>query len=207
MSLAEYLHERYVQNRRVRLLAHHLTALIGKDTTILDVGCGDGSLAARIFEVRVDARIKGIDVLARNQSHIPVDLFDGQTIPHSDRSFDVVMLVDVLHHTEYPMVLLREAKRVARRHILIKDHLLDRPLAGPTLRFMDCVGNARYGVSIPHNYWPERKWREAFEEIGLEIAFWKKDLQLYPRVLDLFFGGSLHFIAQLDVNPSSRNQP
>lgn len=202
MSLLEYLHGGYVQHRRVRVLAQHLTALIGKNTTILDVGCGDGQLAARILEERVDVRIKGIDVLARNQAYIPVDLFNGQTIPHSDHSFDIVMLVDVLHHTEDPMILLRESVRVARGQILIKDHLLDRILAGPTLRFMDCIGNARYGVSLPHNYWPERKWREAFQETGLNIAFWNSDLRLYPKVLDLLFGGALHFITRLDIRPS-----
>lgn len=109
------------------------------------------------------------------------------------------MFVDVLHHTEDPMILLREAARVARRHIIIKDHLLDRLLAKPTLRCMDRIGNAQYGVATPYNYWHERKWRQAFEEVGLTVAFWKNDLHLYPKDLDLLFGGALHFIARLDI--------
>lgn len=113
------------------------------------------------------------------------------------------MFVDVLHHTEDPMILLREAARVARRHIILKDHLLDRPLAKPTLRFMDSIGNARYGVATPYNYWYERRWRQEFEEIGLTVTSWTSDLHLYPKVLDLFFGWSLHFIARLDVRKLS----
>ena len=129
MNLVEHFHRGYIQNRRARILAEHLSSLIPHSTTLLDVGCGDGRLSARILESRGDIVIKGVDVLARSQSYFPVDLFDGQTIPADDGSFDVVMFVDVLHHTEDPMILLREAARVARRHIIIKDHLLDRPLA------------------------------------------------------------------------------
>jgi len=199
MNPVEYFHRGFIQSRRVHVLTEHLSALISKGTTLLDVGCGDGRLSARILESRDDILIKGVDVLARSQTYFPVDLFDGQTIPTNDDSFDVVMFVDVLHHTENPMILLREAARVARRHIIIKDHLLDRPLAGPTLRFMDSIGNARYGVATPYNYWHEKKWRQAFEEVGLTVTFWKNDLQLYPNVLDLLFGGALHFIAKLEI--------
>jgi 2-polyprenyl-3-methyl-5-hydroxy-6-metoxy-1,4-benzoquinol methylase len=46
--------------------------------------------------------VRGIDIMARPTSHIPVDIFDGQTIPHPDKSFDVVSFVDVLHHTDDP---------------------------------------------------------------------------------------------------------
>ena len=204
MRLVEYFHRGYIQDRRVHVLAKQLSSLIPHDTTILDVGCGDGRLSARILESRDDTLIKGVDVLARSQSYFPVDLFDGQTIPASDGSFDVVMFVDVLHHTEDPMILLREAARVARRHIIHKDHLLDRSLAKPTLRFMDSIGNARYGVATPYNYWYERRWRQDVEEIGLTVASWTSDLHLYPKAFDLFFGGSLHFTARLDVSYPKR---
>lgn len=204
MNLIEHFHRGYIQNRRAHVLAEHLSSLIPHSTTLLDVGCGDGRLSARILESRGDIVIKGVDVLARSQSYFPVDLFDGQTIPADDGSFDVVMFVDVLHHTEDPMILLREAARVARRHIILKDHLLDRPLAKTTLRFMDSIGNARYGVATPYNYWYERKWRQAFEEIGLTVGFWASDLQLYPNILDLLFGGTLHFITRLDISVPER---
>ena len=43
------------------------------------------------------------------------------------------------HHTEDPLVLLREAARVAC-HIILTDHFLDRRLAKSTLRFIDPIG-------------------------------------------------------------------
>ena len=182
MNFLEYFHYGYIQDRRAHVLAEQLSSLIPHNTTLLDVGCGDGRLSARILDSRGDTVIKSVDVLARNQSYFPVDLFDGQTIPAADGSFEVVMFVDVLHHTEDPMILLREAARVVRRHIILKDHILDRLLAKTTLRFMDCICNARYNsYTASPPYWCERKWRQAFEEIGL-----------YPNILDSLFGGTLH---------------
>ena len=140
--------------------------------------------------------ITGIDVLVRDHTHIPVVKFDGTTIPFPDRSFDTVVFVDVLHHTNDPVLLLREAARVARNTIVIKDHTLDGFAAGATLRFMDRIGNRRYNVALPYNYWPKQEWLNAFEALGLTLRTWKSKLDLYPRSVDWFVGRSLHFIAQ-----------
>ena len=75
--------------------------------------------------------LRGIDVLVRPATKIPVEPFDGKHLPLPDASVDAVMFIDVLHHTADPMVLLREANCVARRLILIKDHTMDGPLADP----------------------------------------------------------------------------
>ena len=200
MKLSERIHGGYVHNRRVRVLSHHLAELIPQGARVLDVGCGEGLLAHLIMQKRPDVEIKGIDVLVRNETHIPVDGFDGNRIPYSDASLDVVMFVDVLHHTEDPMILLREGVRVARKAIVIKDHTLNGLLAGPTLRYMDWVGNARHGVELPYNYWPRQRWFEVCETMGLKNRVWKADLELYPWPVDWIFGRSLHFIARLDLN-------
>ena len=141
--------------------------------------------------------MQGIDVLVRDQTHIPVDSFNGWVMPVDDRSFDVVMFVDVLHHTQDPMVLLREAARVARQAIVIKDHTLSGVFAHSTLRLMDQIGNAPHGVALPYNYWSQKRWIEAFGTLGLTIDIWKKDLGLYPFPASLLFDRNLHFIAKL----------
>ena len=106
--------------------------------------------------------MSGIDVLVRPETKIPVQPFDGQRIPFADGAFDAVSFVDVLHHTDDPIVLLREAVRVAKTAVVIKDHLADGVLARPTLRFMDWVGNAGHGVVLPYNYWTQPQWSRAF---------------------------------------------
>jgi SAM-dependent methyltransferase len=206
MNLLERLYDqaigRRVFGRRVETLSGHLVELIPPRAQVLDVGCGNGLLAHALEEKRPDVTIRGIDVLIQEESRIPVERFDGRTIPHGDASFDVVMFVDVLHHTEDPMQLLREAVRVARRTILIKDHPLDGFLAGPTLHFMDWVANKRHGIALPHNYWPRRKWLDAFDALGLTVKVWKTKLGLY-RPAGWLFGRELHFVARLDRTGTS----
>jgi hypothetical protein len=92
---------------------------------------------------------------------------------------------------------LREALRVARHGVVIKDHLVEGPLAWPTLRFMDRVGNRRHGVALPHNYWTRSQWDGAFRELGLASSAWRGRLGLYPAPASLLFERSLHFLAYL----------
>lgn len=197
MSLIGGLHG-YVHSRRVRVLRESLSDLLPAGAGVLDVGCGDGLLASLIMAQRPDVRVRGIDVLIRGETRIPVSGFDGRRIPFPDKSFDVVMFVDVLHHAEDAMVLLRESTRVARRSIVIKDHLLQGVLGGTTLRLMDRVGNARHGVALPYNYWSPRQWTDAFTSLNLRVEVWRTDLRLYAGLANLVFGRSLHFVARLE---------
>jgi SAM-dependent methyltransferase len=208
MSLLERIHGGYVHNRRVRVLARELSALMPAHGRILDVGCGDGLLAALIQNDKPGTALTGIDVLVRSDTHIPVEKFDGKTIPFPDASFETLMFVDVLHHTDNAAILLREATRVARHSIVIKDHTLDGLAAAATLRFMDCIGNRRHNVPLPHNYWPKQKWLDTFASLGLTVTVWKSKLGLYPPPADFLFGRSLHFVAQAVVQRNgSPGQP
>lgn len=202
MSVLDKVHGGYVHNRRVRVLASHLVELLPQNASVLDVGCGDGLLDRLVLDQRPDVSIEGIDVLVRDTAAIVVHHFDGSVIPHPDKSFDVVMFVDVLHHTDDPMVLLREASRVARKAVVIKDHTRNGLLAGPTLRFMDWVGNARHGVVLPYNYWSYKQWTNAFSALGWKTEEWRKHLGAYPFPANALFGRGLHYFARLGVPPA-----
>jgi SAM-dependent methyltransferase len=199
MGLIESVHGGYVHKRRTRVLSDWCSRLIPFNSKVLDVGCGDGRLAHLIADKRPDISICGIDVRQRKDAAMLVEMFDGKSIPYGDGSFDIVMFVDVLHHAGQPMILLREAVRVARHAVLIKDHLVEGTFAYSTLRFMDWVGNARHGVPLPHNYWTLAKWHRVFDKLRLNITFWESNLRLYPFPADLILGRSLHFMALLGM--------
>jgi SAM-dependent methyltransferase len=203
MSTIDGVHSAYVHNRRVEMPRSHLSAIIPSNSSVLDVGCGDGLLARRIKDTRPDIQIEGVDVLIRSATWILVAPFDGCKLPCPDSSFDVVMFVDVLHHTDEPRILLSEAKRISKKFILIKIHTEEGLLAHSTLRFMDWVGNAKHGVSLPYNYWRESKWKEALTDLRLSINSWISRLRLYPLPFDWIFGRSLHFIALFEKRTKS----
>ncbi len=192
-------HDKLVFGRRVQVLSSWFARLLPQGVRLLDVGCGDGQMAAVLLSKRPDLTIRGIDVLSRDRSHIPVEMFDGRRFPFDRESFDVVMFSDVLHHTEDPAILLKEARRVARRNVLIKDHYRKGMAAYARLRFMDWVGNARFGVALPYNYWTEEEWHAAWPETGLQPQQVVTKLGLYPKPADWVFGARLHFIALMNV--------
>jgi SAM-dependent methyltransferase len=197
MKLIERIHHRHIASRRARVLADHLASVMPRSASVLDVGCGDGEIAYLLGERRPDLQVFGVDVLVRPESRVPVAWFDGGTLPCGDASYDVVSFVDVLHHCDRPMELLAEARRVARRAIVIKDHSLRGFAAGRTLRFMDGVGNRRYGVALPFNYWRNDEWARAFAKLGLTVEKCIDRLGLYPWPLSLAFDRGLHFVAAL----------
>lgn len=197
MSLVGRLHETHVHGRRVRELGALLAPLFPPAGRVLDVGCGDGRVGSQILQERPDLELSGVEIEVRPRSWIPVTEFDGRVLPFDDDSFDAVLYVDVLHHCEDPEAVLREGFRVARRAVVVKDHVSDGFAARPTLAFMDHVSNRRHGFRLVLNYWREHRWREAFDRLGGRIDHWNPRPAFYPWPASLIFGRSLHFIARV----------
>ena len=208
MSLTGHFHNGVIHGRRLRRLTELLGSLLPPNSCVLDVGSGDGQIAAALQHLRPDCRFEGIDVLVRPNTAIPVRYFDGLTIPAGAKSVDAVMIVDVLHHAVNPEHLLREASRVARRCVIVKDHVREGFGAQTTLRLMDWVGNAHHGVRLPYNYWTPSQWSKALAQAGLSARTWRRDLALYPPPVTWFCDRTLHVLALLEpvVNEAQRRK-
>jgi len=148
--------------------------------------------------LRADIEIVGVDVLSREESLIPVQLFDGRHLSFETNAFDAVMMIDVLHHAADQEALLTEAARVARDALIIKDHIMAGSITRATLAFMDWVGNARHGVSLPYAYWTAEQWEREFTARSLRVVEFRPKLGLYPWPASLMFERRLHFIAKLE---------
>jgi ubiquinone/menaquinone biosynthesis C-methylase UbiE len=99
-------------------------AEIDEPLDVLDLGCGTGTLAILLKQLRPTARVTGLDVdpqilvLARRkvaQAAVEVALCEGSASspPFPDRSFDRVLTTLVLHHLDTPTK--RQALAAVRR--------------------------------------------------------------------------------------------
>lgn len=193
------IHDKAVFRRRARVLADNLASALPESGTVLDVGCGNGEIAHAIMQTKPNLVFEGIDVFLRPNVVIPAKIYNGHIMPYLDQSFDWVTIVDVLHHTDNPAAVMREATRVARRGIVVKDHLREGLAAKHILRLMDWVGNRGHDVRLPYNYLSREEWAWVIDSAGLTVGDWEENIGLYPFPASLLFGRNLHFIAKLEV--------
>ncbi len=137
-----------------------------KNDRILDIGCGGCHIAKQLKEKGYD--IVPLDVEDRScfQEITPV-IYDGKKIPFEDNSFDVAFLLTVLHHTRDPIMILCEAKRVARRVVIIED-LYDGRLQKYLTLAMDSILNTEF-FGHPHSNKTKKEWETIFHTLNLRI--------------------------------------
>jgi len=196
--MVNFIHTHIIFPLRVRNLARELSKYLPPNTSLLDVGCGDGQLAERLRKECQLSRVEGVDVLVRPHVAIPVRQFNGTGLPWPDSSWDYVMAVDVLHHAEQQQALLHDMLRVAGKGVLIKDHLCESRFDYWLLRKMDNVGNDQHGVAVPGKYFSKSEWLNLFALENCEINSFSSSCRLYPWPLSLVFGRGLHCIIKLD---------
>lgn len=201
LSLLKRAHGRAVFGRRVRVLSEFLADKIPPGASVLDIGCGDGTIASLITRQNPTVSIRGIEFAPRPTCLIECAPFNGSTIPYPNASFDVCMFVDVLHHASDAQGitrLLSEACRVSRRFVLIKDHLSENRFDHKTLQLMDWVGNRPHGVVLPYNYQSRDHWNHYFSQASLSLRDWNDRIPIYPFPFSALFGRRLHFLALLE---------
>ena len=82
-------HHTFVHERRTRVLAETLAAQIQHGAAVLDIGCGDGTIASHIAHLRPDVSVQGVEFQLRAGCKIECDAFDGSKLPFPGASFDV----------------------------------------------------------------------------------------------------------------------
>lgn len=105
--------------RIVELCLEHLFV-----TKVLDVGCATG-LFAEAFALR-NLNVVGIDKnplkvknAADKISNARFQEGSAEMLPFSDKSFDLVFICHILHKSDDPLLVLKEAGRVARVRVAV----------------------------------------------------------------------------------------
>lgn len=143
---------------------------------ILDIGTGYGFVADGLrsdygFDVH------GCDILDTYRGRGPrPTLFDGNVLPYTDDSYDVALLLTVLHHVEDQEALLSEARRVARRVMLIED-VYEGQLQRRLTFWADSVFNFQF-IGHPHSNRTDEQWRALFSGMGFNVDATRSDRYL-----------------------------
>jgi ubiquinone/menaquinone biosynthesis C-methylase UbiE len=188
-----------VYRKRLEVLTDLLLPHLREGDAVLDVGCGSGQLAfelsQRAAKKRINVRVSGLERFPRGEEPIPVIRYDGKRFPFPDRTFDMVIVADVLHHENDPDALLRECIRASKRCVVIKDHQLAGPLAKARVSFIDWAANAPYGVACLYRYKTPAEWHSMIRNHGLAPIVIYPSIDLYPAMLNLLFGRRLQILA------------
>jgi len=98
----------------------YITANCGQE--ILDIGCGIGAYIKKLREIGYNCT--GIENSEENvkkclRAKLEVKQMNAENLRFKDKSFDTVLMIEVLEHLSNPIQALKEAFRVAKKNILI----------------------------------------------------------------------------------------
>lgn len=116
-----HIYDRLVA-RRLQHFYDRLAARRPEATSILDIGCGPGHMAAELARRHPAAQVTGIDLdpvqLGLARRHVSANLRyepgASHDIPCSDASVDWILATETFHHWAQPLPSLHEMRRVLR---------------------------------------------------------------------------------------------
>ncbi len=123
MSVRAFEEQRY-QKHTPLTWRQRIVADIIKGGTALDLGCGDGLLLKELAKkgvaaVGVDISPTAVAVCKKQGLSARVCDFDGKRLPFKAKTFDSVMILDVLEHLYFPAETLTEARRIGKCLVLV----------------------------------------------------------------------------------------
>lgn len=148
---------------------------------VLDVGAGNCLLCQELGRRGYDVVPLDLKNLSFVDEIVPV-VYDGTTLPFGDDSFDMALVITVLHHAPDPDAVLAEVKRVARRIIVIEE-IYENLFQKYFTYAIDSLFNLEF-FSHPRSNRTDAGWREAFRGLSLDVsaAVYSRSLGLLRRV-------------------------
>ena len=158
--------ERWWALRKAEVKRKRLLPFLTKEESVLEVGSGNGALAKLLGQEGM--KLSALDIEHKSLFRdVNVRVYDGQKFPFNDRQFDVCQLITMLHHTTNTEELIREAKRVSNRIIIMED-VYESPFQKYITWVTDSFVNWEF-YGHPHTNRTDIEWKKLFEKNGLKL--------------------------------------
>jgi len=165
---------RHFAHRALEVRAEKMVRLFEKQiprgSRILDLGGGWGFYAEPLKKGGHEHLV--LDVVNPGYQKAPVVLYDGSKIPFPDESFDVTILVTMLHHVPDPQALFKEVRRVTRQQVIVVEDLYHHAVGRFWTICRDRLLNIEFATH-PHQFRKDGAWREFFKAAGFEVSSFK----------------------------------
>ena len=171
-------HERIVNNLSDRIFKYQDKA----DTLLNKLFALDEQAGAEVCEILKERGHSVTPLDVKNLSccdNIEPILYDGKKIPFKDNKFDVALIITVLHHTPNPAEIIKEAKRVCKRIIIVED-INENKFRKYLTNFLDSLYNLEF-IGHPHSNKTDQEWKALFKKLELKI----KDME-YIKPIPVF---------------------
>jgi len=159
----------------VKMFEHDLAPA----SRVLDIGSGPGVYYEPL--TRRGHQVTLLDMKQYKSCRYPTTLFDGGKYPFEDKTFDVSLLVTVLHHTSDPEATLLEAKRVTSGTVVVIEDVYTG-FPGRVLAIVrDAALNFEF-IGHPMNFRSYLGWKETFSRLGFTL---QKERDFYSYLMNL----------------------
>lgn len=161
---------KWVNTERSDFMIQVLKGIIPNPKTVIDVGCGNGSILESYHKYNPTADIYGIDLseegLKLAQDRVPNGNFTSEDEFKNRKRFDLVMCLGVAEHVEELLEFLKSLKARVKKegfcYFEVPHNLLYSP--GP-----ETYRRLKTRSQQLEWHYPRSKWKELILEAGFEI--------------------------------------
>tara|TARA_Y100001935_G_C17203730_1_gene456406 strand:- start:158 stop:841 length:684 start_codon:yes stop_codon:yes gene_type:complete len=180
----------------------HLQNLKIQNINLLDFGCGSLKFTKELIKKKIVKKSVCVDTydynLNNNKFIKYIKFNDWKNIKYKKNHFDVVILIDVLHHVgvNKSEKLIKKLSYISK-YIFVKEHFEYGFFSRQLLRFADFYGNYAQDVNIPNVYFDNKSWNKLIKKANLKQLCLERNVQQHKGLFNMIITPKHHFVSVL----------
>lgn len=155
-----------IDSKRSGEIIRKIKPYLKRNEKIIDIGSGLCIICKKLGDLGYNVSPLDIKNLSLFEDITPV-VYDGEKIPYPDDYFDLSLLITVFHHTKNPKSVLKEARRLSKKLIVVED--IYKSSFQKYLTFtMDSLVNLEF-FNHPRKNKTDQEWRKLFKNLDLKV--------------------------------------